>query len=137
MPVATLASPLPATSSRACSRPASSARPSCGISAPPGDAVRVLPGEALGRDALDVGAERTEALVDALVPAVDLADVPDRRRSLRAQGRQQHRHPGADVGARHLLTVEPGRAGDDRSMWVAEDDPRAHRDELVDEEQAA
>ena len=49
----------------------------------------------------------------------------------------QHRHPGADVRARHPLPVEPRRPGHDRPVRVAEDDPRAHRDELVHEEQAA
>ena len=61
-----------------------------------------------------------------------------RRRSWscpRAERRDQHRHAGADVGARHALPVELRRAVDDRAVRVAEDDPRAHRDELVDEEE--
>ena len=48
--------------------------------------------------------------------------------------RDQQRHPGADVGARHALPVELRRADHDDAVRVAEDDPRAHRDELVDEE---
>ena len=48
-----------------------------------------------------------------------------------------HRHPGADVGALEPLPVQRRRARDDDAMRVAEDDPRAHRDELVDEEEPA
>ena len=43
--------------------------------------------------------------------------------------------PGADVRALHPLAAELRRARDDRAVRVAEDDPRAHRDELVREEQ--
>ena len=89
----------------------------------------------LGRDALDAGAECPEALVDPLVALVDLVDRPDRRLALGAEARDQHRHPGADVRALHPLAVQPRRPGDDRTVRVAEDDPRAHRDELVREEQ--
>ena len=78
-----------------------------------------------------------QPLVDALVPAVDLPDVPDRRRALGAERGDHHRHAGADVRALEPLAVQPRRAGDDGAMRVAEDDSRAHRDELVDEEQAA
>src|SRR5690348_7373974 len=91
----------------------------------------------LALDALDPRAERPQALVDAFVPLVDLVGVADRRRSLCAQGCDHHRHPGADVRARHALPVERRRPGDDHTMRVAEDDSCAHRDELVDEEQAA
>ena len=87
-----------------------------------------------GQIALDRGAERAQALVDPLVAAVDLADVADRRGALGAEARDQHRHPGADVGARQALAVQLRRADHDRAVRVAEDDPRAHRDELVDEE---
>ena len=54
----------------------------------------------------------------------------------RRRGRDQHRHAGADVRALHPLAVELRRAVHDRPVRVAEDDPRAHVDELVDEEQA-
>ena len=78
---------------------------------------------------------RAEPLVDPLVAAVDLADVPDRRLPLGGERRDHHRHPGADVRALEPLPVELARARDDDPVRVAEDDPRAHRDELVDEEQ--
>src|SRR5262245_9657946 len=87
--------------------------------------------------ALDLRAELTKPLVDALVAAVDLTDVPDRRRSLGTQGGDHHRHAGADVRALEALTVEPRRACHHRAMRIAEDDPRPPRDELVDEEQPA
>ena len=57
--------------------------------------------------------------------------------ALGAERGDHHRHAGADVGALEALSDEPGRAGDDGAVRVAEDDPRAHRDELVDEEQPA
>src|SRR5262249_20893773 len=87
--------------------------------------------------ALDLGAERAQPLLDALVAADDLADVADRRGALRAEARDQHRPARADIGALHSLPVEPCRPGHDGAMRVAEDDPRPHVDELVDEEQPA
>ena len=50
--------------------------------------------------------------------------------------RDQHRHPGADVGAREPLAVEPRRPAHDDAVRVADDYPRAHRDKLVHEEKA-
>src|SRR5262245_28751445 len=73
-------------------------------------------------DALDVGADRAQPLVDPLVAAVDLADVSDRRRAVGAEARDQHRHSRADVRALHPFAVEPRGAGDDRAVRVAEDD---------------
>src|ERR1700691_1839274 len=81
-------------------------------------------------DALDTGAELAQALVDALVAAVDLADVADLAASLRAQRRQQHRHPRADVRRLHALAAQPARAGDDRAVRVAHHDVRTHQDQL-------
>ena len=60
-----------------------------------------------------------------------ISDVP----SARERG-DEHRHPGADVGALEPLAVKPARTADDRPVGIAERDPSAHRDELVDEEQA-
>src|SRR5439155_7715344 len=88
-------------------------------------------------DTFDVRAERAQPLVDALVTLVDLVGVADRRRALRAEGRDHHRHAGANVGARHALAVQARGARDDDAVRVTEDDPRAHRDELVDEEEPA
>src|SRR2546430_1290975 len=90
----------------------------------------------LGRHALDLRAERLKALVDALIAAVDLADAADLRLPARAEGGDEHRHAGADVGALHALAVKPARAADDRAMRIAQQNPSAHRDELVDEEQS-
>ena len=46
---------------------------------------------------LDLRAERTQALVDPLVAALDLAHVVDRARALRGERREEHRHAGPDV----------------------------------------
>src|SRR5439155_14006382 len=94
-------------------------------------------GTGLRLDALDVGAEPAQALVDPLVAPVDLADVADRGETLRAEAREQHRHSGADVGARQPFAVQLRRAGDDDPVRVADDDPRAHVHQLVDEEKPA
>src|SRR5262249_59294034 len=77
--------------------------------------------EPLALGALDRRAEPLQALVDPLVATVDLADVADRRASLCAEGGDQHRHAGTDVGALEALAVQPGGTGDDDSVWVAED----------------
>ena len=63
-------------------------------------------------DALDRRAERAQALVDPLVAAVDLVGVADRRGALGAERGDHHRHPGADVRARHALrrTAAPARS---------------------------
>src|SRR6185503_15202861 len=47
-------------------------------------------------DALDVGAQRVQAFVDALVAALDLRDVVDGALALGAERRDQHRHTGTD-----------------------------------------
>src|SRR5262249_24678555 len=108
----------------------------------PGSGTRAadgLPGRRpdLGLDALDAGAERAEALVDAFVPLVDLVDGADRRASLRAQARHKHRHTGADVAALHALAKQLRRPAHDDAVRIAEDDPCAHRHELVREEEPA
>src|SRR5919112_5838036 len=82
--------------------------------------------------ALDAGAERAQALVDALVPAVDLADVVDLGLALRAQRRDQHRHARPDVRRGDALAAQPARADDDRAVRIADRDLRSHRDQLVD-----
>src|SRR5215216_759517 len=53
---------------------------------------------ALPIHALDLRAERPQALVDALVASLDLAHVVDRARPFGRQRREQHRHPGPNVG---------------------------------------
>src|SRR5215203_1239017 len=62
----------------------------------------------LGGDALDAGAQVAQALVDALVAAVDLADVADLAHPVRAQGGDEHGHAGADVGRLHPLAPQAG-----------------------------
>ena len=51
-----------------------------------------------------------QALVDALVAAVDLADVADLAAAVGAQRGDQHRHAGADVGRLEALAAQPARA---------------------------
>jgi len=51
----------------------------------------------LGRHPLDTRTQLAEAFVDALVSAVDLADVADLAATLGAEGGEQHCHAGADV----------------------------------------
>ena len=88
------------------------------------------------RDALDPRAQGQQALVDALVAAVDVAHVVDLARALRADGGDQHRHAGADVRAGDARAAQLARADHDRPVRVADRDLRAHRDQLVHEEQA-
>src|SRR4051794_20700941 len=63
--------------------------------------------------ALDLRSQRAQPLVDALVAAVDLADVADLRHPVRAQRGDQHRHPGTDVGRLQPLAPQPRGTGDD------------------------
>src|SRR3954451_11358394 len=84
--------------------------------------------------ALDARAELPQALVDALVAAVDLPDVADLRTPLGAQCGEQDRHPGTDVRGLDGLAAQTARAVDDRAVRVAQRDVGAHGDELVDEE---
>src|SRR3954454_16592037 len=86
--------------------------------------------------ALDSGNEVPQALVDALVAAVDLPDVADLRTPLGAQRGEQDRHPGTDVRGLDALTAQAAGAVDDRAVRVAQGDVGAHQDELVDEEHA-
>src|SRR4051812_45863025 len=60
----------------------------------------------LGGDALDARPEVAQPLVDALVAAVDLADVADLAAALRAQGGDEHRHARADVRRLQPLTAQ-------------------------------
>src|SRR3954462_7513639 len=73
-------------------------------------------------DALDPRAEIPQAFVDALVAAVDLADVADLAAAAGGQRRDQHRHAGADVGRLDAPTAQSARPGDDRAVRVAEHD---------------
>src|ERR1700679_4282130 len=75
-------------------------------------------GLGLDGDALDVRPQLAQALVDPLVAAVDLADVADFAAALRAQRRQQHRHPRADVRRLDALAAQASRTGDDRAVRI-------------------
>src|SRR5687768_5541427 len=85
-------------------------------------------------DADDLGAQRVEALVDALVSALDLRHVVDDALAVGRQRRGEHGHPGADVGGLERRTAKPRGARHQRAMRIAEDDARAHADQLVNEE---
>src|SRR5262249_22287324 len=87
--------------------------------------------------ALDAGAQRAQALVDPLVPAVDLPDVADDRAPGGAQRGGDERHPGPDVGRDDGGAVEAARADHDRAVRIAQDDPGPHGDEAVHEEEPA
>src|SRR4029077_20505232 len=78
--------------------------------------------DGLGGHTLDAGTQLAQPLVDALIAAIDLADVANLAASLRAQGCEQHRHAGADVGRLHALATQPPRAGDDRAVRIAKHD---------------
>src|SRR5277367_6180123 len=85
--------------------------------------------------ALDACAEIAQALVDALVATVDLADVANLAAPFGAQRCQQHRHAGADVRRLDALAAQAPGACDDRAVRVAHDDVGAHQDQLVREDQ--
>src|SRR4030095_15059099 len=80
---------------------------------------------------LDVGPQGPEALVDALVAAVDLAHIADDRLAVGGRGGEQQGHAGADVGRLEALPVQRGGAVDDHPVGVADDDPGPHADPLV------
>src|ERR1700684_161149 len=61
------------------------------------------------RHAPDSGAEGVEPLVDALIAAFDLVGIVDGADALGADGGEQHRHAGADVGRYHRSTAQPAR----------------------------
>src|SRR5215471_18350471 len=56
--------------------------------------------------ALDPGAEVAQALIDALVSAIDVANVADLGHAVGGQRRDQHRHAGADVRGIDTLAVQ-------------------------------
>src|SRR3954453_206524 len=87
-------------------------------------------------DALDRGAQLAQALVDALVAAVDLADVADLGPALGAQRREHDRHARPDVRGLDPRAAQAARPVYERAMRVGDEDVGAHRDELVAEEQA-
>src|SRR6476661_1684100 len=82
--------------------------------------------------AFHLGAERTEAFVDPLVAALDLADVVDDALPFGAERRQEHGHAGANIRRLDAAAVQLARTDDDGAMRIAEHDAGAHADQLVD-----
>src|SRR4029450_2010182 len=60
----------------------------------------------LGRDSFDARAEAAQARIDRLVAAIDVANVVDLARPVGADGGDQHRHAGADIGRRQALAAQ-------------------------------
>src|SRR5438874_10367842 len=83
----------------------------------------------------DLGSQRIEPLLNALVSAIDLMDVVDRALTLGAERGQEQRHSGADVGTGDLGADEPIAPHDNGAVRIAQDDPRPHRSELVGEKE--
>src|SRR2546427_3719951 len=84
----------------------------------------------------DLGSKRIEPLLDLFVSAINLIDVVDRALALGAERGKKQGHPGTDVGTGDLRADEPVAADDDGAVRIAQDDPRAHRRQLVGEKQA-
>src|SRR4051812_28652779 len=80
-------------------------------------------------------AEGIESLLDPFVSAIDLMNVVDHALAFRAKRSEQERHTGADVGAGDLRAREPVAAHDDGAVRIAENDARAHLNQLVGEEE--
>src|SRR5450759_823481 len=87
-------------------------------------------------DASNRGTERVQALIDALVAALDLADVVDEARTFGAQCREQHCHSRADVRRLEERAAQARRPVYQRAVRIAEHDARAHGGPLVDAEHA-
>src|SRR3954469_22105941 len=85
-------------------------------------------------NASDRRSESVESLVDALVAALDLADVVDEARTLGAKRGEKHRHAGADVRRLEERATEARWTVDERAVRIAKDDARTHRRQLVHEE---
>src|SRR6266851_1147827 len=81
----------------------------------------------------NLSSERRQPRIDALVAALDLADVLNDRVSLSRERREQHRHARANIGTLHHLTPQWRWSRDHRAMGIAQHDARAHADQLVDE----
>src|SRR4051794_32459749 len=86
--------------------------------------------------ALDLGTENPKAFVDALITALDLADVVDDALPPGAECGKEDGHAGADVGRLHVSAAKLRWADNHCAVGIAEDDLRAHTNELVDEEHA-
>ena len=92
--------------------------------------------DALDGDALDPRAEVPQPSVDSLVAAVDLSDIADLRGTVGGQRGNKHRHPGPNVRTLEPSSVKPARTADDRPVGIAERNPSAHGNKLVDKEES-
>src|SRR5690349_16511930 len=81
-------------------------------------------------DALDLRAQRSQALVDALVSALDLTDIVDRALPRSAERGEEDRHTGPDIRRLHLGGPQTRGTDDHGAMRIAENDARAHANEL-------
>src|ERR1700730_4540212 len=84
----------------------------------------------------ECGPDRIQTLIDALVAALDLADVVDEAGSIGAERREQKGHSSPNGRRLEACAAQPRRAVDQRVVGVVKDDSRAHGGELVDEEHA-
>src|SRR5882672_2456098 len=84
---------------------------------------------------LNLRPQRFQPVVDVLVTPFDLPDVVDDRIALGREGRQQHRHTGADVGTFDRLPAQGRRPCDHGAILIAEHDARTHADQFVYEKQ--
>ena len=78
------------------------------------------------REPLDLGAERPELFINTFISAVDLMNVIDLSRSVRAQASDQQRHASAYIWTLDLSTSELLRTYDHDAVRVAEYDLSAH-----------
>ena len=88
----------------------------------------------------DVRTQGAEPALDVLVTAVDLLDVVDAAGADGAEGGDEQRDAGPDVGRGHRAAPEVTGvvvADDHGAVRVAENDLRAHIDQVVHEEQTA
>ena len=76
---------------------------------------------AKGSDALDVGAEPTQATDEVVVAAVDVVHAADDRLALGREPGHHQRRAGADVGGAHRRTAESRDAAHDGVVAVGAD----------------
>src|SRR5437899_582261 len=82
--------------------------------------------------AFDLGAKAAKARVELLIAPVDLLDVVDHARPLRAERRREERHARPDVRTAQLGPVQLRRTDDHGAVRVAEDEPSPHALERTD-----
>ena len=78
-------------------------------------------------------------MLDVFITTVDLVDVVDAGSAFGTHGRDEHGYTGSDIGTGHGVMLELAlmvMTNYDRTVGIAEDDLRAHIDQLVHEEKA-